>query len=88
MALYAWIIALAAFLSVIAAIVFTMLVVGIHKRDRTRRLYDAPETVWTLSPAASWASASATATAKRTEPAHPLPPGEIAMPVNPKRARK
>ena len=44
MALYAWIIALAAFLSVIAAIVFTMLVVGIHKRDRTRRLYDAPET--------------------------------------------
>jgi hypothetical protein len=45
MALYAWIIALAAFLSVIAAIVFTMLVVGIHKRDRTRRLYDAPETV-------------------------------------------
>ena len=45
MALYAWIIALAAFLSVIAATVFTMLVVGIHKRDRTRRLYDAPETV-------------------------------------------
>jgi hypothetical protein len=44
MALYAWIIALAAFLSVIAAIVFTMLVAGIHKRDRTRRLYDAPET--------------------------------------------
>jgi hypothetical protein len=44
MALYAWIIALAAFLSVISAIVFTMLVVGIHKRDRTRRLYDAPET--------------------------------------------
>ena len=45
MALYAWIIALAAFLSVIAAIVFIMLVVGIHKRDRTRRLYDPPETV-------------------------------------------
>ena len=45
MALYAWIIALAAFLSVIAAIVFTMLVVGIHKRDRTSRLHDVPETV-------------------------------------------
>ena len=45
MALYAWIIALAAFLSVIAAIIFTVLVVGIHKRDPTRRLYDAPETV-------------------------------------------
>ena len=45
MALYAWIIALAAFLSVIAAIVFTILVVGIQKRDCTRRLYDAPETV-------------------------------------------
>jgi len=44
MALYAWIIALAAFLSVIAAIVFTILVVGIHKRDRMRRLHDAPET--------------------------------------------
>jgi hypothetical protein len=45
MALYAWIIALAAFLSVIAVIVFITLVVGIRKRDRTRQLYDAPETV-------------------------------------------
>jgi len=45
MALYAWIVALAAFLSVITAILFVMLVVGIHKRDRTRRLHDAPETV-------------------------------------------
>ena len=44
MAFYAWIIALAAFLTVIAAIVFVMLVVGIHKRDRTRQLHDAPET--------------------------------------------
>jgi len=45
MAFYAWIIAIAAFLPVITVIVFIMLVVGIHKRDRTRRLYDAPETV-------------------------------------------
>ena len=44
MAFFAWIIALAAFLTVIAAIVFVMLVVGIHKRDRTRQLHDAPET--------------------------------------------
>ena len=44
MAFYAWIIAIAAFLTVIAAIVFVMIVVGIHKRDRTRQLYDAPET--------------------------------------------
>ena len=44
MAFFAWIIALAAFLIVIAAIVFVMLVVGIHKRDRTRQLHDAPET--------------------------------------------
>jgi uncharacterized protein YggT (Ycf19 family) len=45
MAFYAWIIAIAAFLSVITVIVFVMLVVGIHMRDRTRRLHDAPETV-------------------------------------------
>ena len=44
MAFYAWIIAIAAFLSVIAAIVFITLVVGIRKRDRTQQLYDAPET--------------------------------------------
>lgn len=45
MALYAWIFAIAAFLAVIAAIVFITLVVGIRKRDHTRQLYDAPETV-------------------------------------------
>ena len=45
MAFGAWIIAIAAFLSVITVIVFAMLVLGIHKRDRTRRLHDAPQTV-------------------------------------------
>jgi hypothetical protein len=45
MAFCAWIIAIAAFLSVITVIVFAMLVLGIHKRDRTRRLHDAPQTV-------------------------------------------
>jgi hypothetical protein len=44
-AFYEWIIAIAAFLSVIAAIVFFALVIGIQKRDRARHLHDAPETV-------------------------------------------
>jgi hypothetical protein len=38
------IIAIAAFLSVIAAIVFVMLVIGIRKGDRARHLSDAPDT--------------------------------------------
>ena len=45
MAFYEWIIAIAAFLSVIAAIVFFVLIIGIHQRDRARHLHDAPETV-------------------------------------------
>ena len=40
----ACIIAIAAFLSVIAAAVFVMLVIGIHKGDRTRHLSDVPDT--------------------------------------------
>ncbi len=38
------IIAIAAFLSVSAAAVFVMLVIGIHKGDRARHLSDAPDT--------------------------------------------
>jgi hypothetical protein len=38
------IIAIAAFLSVIAAVVFVMLVIGIRKGDRARHLSDAPDT--------------------------------------------
>ena len=45
MAFCAWIIAIAVFLSVITAIVFVMLVIGIRKGDRARHLSDGPETV-------------------------------------------
>ena len=38
------IIARAAFLSVTVAVVFVMLVIGIHKGDRARHLSDAPDT--------------------------------------------
>ena len=38
------IIAIAAFLSVIVAVVFVMLVIGIRKGDRARRLSDEPDT--------------------------------------------
>jgi hypothetical protein len=38
------IIAIAAFLSVAAAAVFVMLVIGIRKGDRARHLSDAPDT--------------------------------------------
>jgi hypothetical protein len=38
------IIAIAAFLSVIVAVVFVMLVIGIRKGDRARHLSDAPDT--------------------------------------------
>jgi hypothetical protein len=38
------IIAIAAFLSVIAATVFVILVIGIRKGDRARHLSDAPDT--------------------------------------------
>ena len=38
------IIAIAAFLSVIAVVVFIMLVIGIRKGDRARHLSDAPAT--------------------------------------------
>jgi hypothetical protein len=41
----ACIIAIAAFLSVMAAAAFTMLVIGIHKGDRARHLSDAPGSV-------------------------------------------
>lgn len=44
MAFSEYIIAIAAFLSVSAAVVFVMLVIGIHKGDRTRHLSDAPGT--------------------------------------------
>jgi len=44
MAFCAWIIAIAAFLSVIAAVVFVVLVIGIRKGDRARHLYDVPDT--------------------------------------------
>jgi hypothetical protein len=38
------IIAIAAFLSVTVAVVFVMLVIGIHKGDRSRHLSDEPDT--------------------------------------------
>ena len=44
MAFSACIIAIAAFLSVTAAVVFVMLVIGIRKGDRARHLSDAPDT--------------------------------------------
>ena len=44
MSLCACIIAIAAFLSVAAAVVFVMLVIGIRKGDRARHLSDAPDT--------------------------------------------
>jgi hypothetical protein len=44
MSLCACIIAIAAFLSLIAAVVFVMLVIGIHKGDRGAHLSDAPGT--------------------------------------------
>ena len=44
MAFCAWIIAIAVFLSVITAIVFTVLVIGIRKGDRRQHLSDGPET--------------------------------------------
>jgi hypothetical protein len=40
----ACVIAMAASLSVIAAVIFVMLVIGIRKGDRARRLSDAPDT--------------------------------------------
>jgi hypothetical protein len=40
----ATIIAIAAFLSVSAAVVFVLLVIGIRKGDRARHLSDAPDT--------------------------------------------
>jgi len=45
MAVCAWIIAIAVFLSVITAIVFFALVIGIRKGDRAQHLSDGPETV-------------------------------------------
>lgn len=44
MALWAWIIAIAAFLYLTAAVVFVMLVIGIRKGDRARHLSDPPGT--------------------------------------------
>jgi hypothetical protein len=44
MAFYECIIAIAAFLAVIAAVVFIILVIGIRKGDRARHLSDAPDT--------------------------------------------
>jgi hypothetical protein len=41
----ACIIAIAAFLSVMMAVAFTMLVIGIHKGDRAGHLSDAPGSV-------------------------------------------
>ena len=38
------VIAIAAFLSVFSAVVFVMLVIGIRRGDRTRRLSDEPDT--------------------------------------------
>ncbi len=43
MSFCACVIAIAAFLSVIAAVVFVMLVIGIRKGDRAGRLSDAPD---------------------------------------------
>jgi hypothetical protein len=39
-----FILAIAAFLSVVVAVVFAMLVIGIRKGDRSRHLSDAPDT--------------------------------------------
>ena len=44
MGFFVFIIAIAAFLSVCVAVVFVMLVVGIHKGDRGRQLFEAPDT--------------------------------------------
>jgi hypothetical protein len=44
MAFYECIIAIAAFLAVIAAVVFIILVIGIRQGDRARHLSDAPDT--------------------------------------------
>jgi len=44
MAFFELIIAIAAFLSVSAAFVFIMLVIGIRKGDRASHLFDAPDT--------------------------------------------
>jgi hypothetical protein len=44
MSLCACIIAIAAFLSLIVAVVFVMLVIGIHKGDRGQHLSDTPGT--------------------------------------------
>ena len=41
----ACIIAIAAFLSVIVAVVFAVLVIGIRKGDRAYHLFDAPDTI-------------------------------------------
>ena len=45
MAFCTWIIAIAVFLSVITAIVFIVLVIGIRKGGRARHLSDEPQTV-------------------------------------------
>jgi hypothetical protein len=39
-----FILAIAAFLSMVVAVVFAMLVIGIHKGDRARHLSDVPGT--------------------------------------------
>jgi hypothetical protein len=44
MAFFATIIAIAAFLSVGAAVVFGMLIIGIRRGDRARHLSDRPDT--------------------------------------------
>jgi hypothetical protein len=44
MSFCACIVAIAAFLSLIAAVMFIMLVIGIHKGDRGRHLSDRPGT--------------------------------------------
>ena len=45
MAFFSCVIAIAAFLSVIVAVVFVMLVIGIRRGDRAGHLSDAPGTV-------------------------------------------
>ena len=44
MAFFATVIAIAAFLSLSAAVVFVMLVIGIRKGDRARHLSESPDT--------------------------------------------
>jgi hypothetical protein len=44
MTFFAFVIAIAAFLSGGAAAIFAMLVIGIHKGDRPRHLSEAPDT--------------------------------------------